>query len=766
MNMPPAALHIFGVRHHGPGSARSLRKVLESLKPDMVLLEGPPDAQEIVTLAKHEDMNPPVAMLVYATEEPRKAVYYPFATFSPEWQAIQYALKQDVPLRFMDLPQFHRLGIEPEIPAEAPPPSPDEADATPEAQEKPEPGQPMLRRDPLRALAEAAGYSDSERWWEHMVEHRRNARDLFDGILEAMAALREKADVPEDAIDLQREAYMRQTIRSAQKEGYERIAIVCGAWHAPVLTDPDKDFSAKSDAALLKDLPKVKTSATWVPWTYSRLTFWSGYGAGVESPGWYHHLWTHPDETTVRWMTRIARLLRDEDIDCSSSHVIESVRLAETLAALRQRPLPGLPELNDAARSVFLFDNDLPMRLIAEKLIVGERLGDVPGDAPAVPLQQDVQREQKRLRLKPEATAKTLDLDLRNATDLDRSRLLHRLRLLGIEWGTPQRHSGGKGTFHELWDLHWQPEFSVSIIEAGVWGNTVLDASTAFTRDAVNKAPDLPALTELLDRVILADLPDAVSHLMWRLETQAAIASDVNHLMDALPPLARIMRYGNVRQTDAGMVAHAVDGIVVRVCVGLPGACASLNDDAAEAMYGRIVGVHGAVTMLQKPEHTEQWHGTLLHLADQQNLHGLVAGRATRLLLDVNQIDAADAARRMSLALSAASDPAQAAAWSEGFLKGSGLLLLHDEALWNVIDEWVSRLPNETFEQLLPLIRRTFATFQPPERRQMGERVKRGRAAAPARPTADGGDIDTRRAERVLPLLAQLLGLAPEAKHG
>jgi len=75
---------------------------------------------------------------------------------------------------------------------------------------------------------------------------------------------------------------MRQSIRAVEREGFERIAVVCGAWHAPVLqTMP----AAKTDAALLKGLAKVKVSATWVPWTMGRLTYWSGYGAGVESNG-------------------------------------------------------------------------------------------------------------------------------------------------------------------------------------------------------------------------------------------------------------------------------------------------------------------------------------------------------------------------------------------------------------------------------------------------------------------------------------------------
>ena len=477
-------LSIFGVRHHGPGSARSLRQALETLQPDCILVEGPPDAADALPLLTHPQMKPPVALLIYPPDQPQRAVFYPFAVFSPEWQALDYGLRHDVAVRFMDLPQSHRLAM-----AEAP-------------ESRISYFESHVHEDPIGRLAAAAGYSDGERWWEHMVEHRLDGADLFAEILEAMAALRESslpadqptADQPMDQseaapeiqpeppqesrheaqreaqLEARREAWMRQTIRAAAREGFERIAVVCGAWHAPALTiDAENAPSEQDDAELLKGLPKVKTQATWTPWTYGRLSYRSGYGAGVESPGWYHHLWTARDGAPIRWMTRVARLLREEDLDVSSAHVIEAVRLAETLAALRDRPLPGLSELNEATQSVFCFGADLPLRLIHEKLIVGEALGGVPEETPLAPLQQDLAREQKRLRLPPEALERALDLDLRKPNDLDRSRPLHRLLLLGVRWGDPQE-AGGKGTFHEIWRLRWQPEFVVALIEAGVWG--------------------------------------------------------------------------------------------------------------------------------------------------------------------------------------------------------------------------------------------------------------------------------------------------------
>ena len=134
--------------------------------------------------------------------------------------------------------------------------------------------------------------------------------------------------------------------------------------------------------------------------------------------------------------------------------------------------------MNEASQAIFCFGDDVPMRLIRRKLIVGEALGRVPAETPSVPLMQDLERLQKRLRLPPDPAQTTKVLDLREANDLERSRLLHRLGLLDVPWGRVQ-HASGKGTFKEAWGLQWQPEFAVALIEASLWGTTVLDAATA-----------------------------------------------------------------------------------------------------------------------------------------------------------------------------------------------------------------------------------------------------------------------------------------------
>jgi hypothetical protein len=566
--------------------------------------------------------------------------------------------------------------------------------------------------------------------------------------------LRESESESSDYDDL-REAWMRRCIREAKSEGFTNIAVVCGAWHAPAL-DVEK-FMKKADDALLKGLAKLKTSATWVPWTYERLTFASGYGAGVRSPGWYEHVWQSRDALIEAWMTRVARLLREKGIDCSSAHIIEGVRLSHTLAALRARPLPDLADIQDAVSSVFCFDSDLPIRLIQRELFIGDRIGEVPEETPMIPLQQDLIRLQKSLRLKPEALEKTLDLDLRNDTDRVRSTLLHRLNLLDVHWGQVQKGKSGKGTFHEIWVLRWDPGLVVPLIVAGALGNTIEQAAGAQLRKLAGETTELRTLANLLDDALLADLGEAVQALIKQIETIAAVAADVTLLMSALPGLVRVVRYGSVRETDTSMVRHIVDGTVPRIMIGLPGALSSLNDEAARAMLDHLQATHAAIELLESTDHTAAWLATLGRLIDQPNVHGLLRGRTARLLLDAGQLKPEDAARHMSLMLSPGTDAWQAAMWIDGFLSGSGLVLVHDLKLLKVVDQWVAGISKEKFEELVPMLRRTFSVFPKPERRQIGQTLTQA-ADQSGQTSVSLTDVDEIRANRVLPLLVQILG--------
>ena len=622
---------LLGVRHHGPGSARAVRAALGAARPRVVLVEGPPEGDALLALAAEEDMRPPVALLAHVADDPGRAAFWPMAEFSPEWVAIRWALAHGAEVRLIDLPAAHSLaladGTDPADPDPAPGAPATTKPATPEP--APEDGAaPAAPVDPVGALAEAAGYDDPERWWEDVVEHRGAVADPlapFAALGEAMAALRETYGDRGHAHDLIREAHMRQQLRAAVREfGAAEVAVVCGAWHVPALAGR---FTVAADRALLKGLPKVKAELTWVPWTHRRLARRSGYGAGIDAPGWYRHLFEATDRPVERWMTKVAGLLREEDRQISSAHVIEAVRLAGTLAAMRDRPLPGLAETMDAVRAVMCEGSDVPLGLIHDRLVVGDVLGEVPDAAPAVPLQRDLVRIQRGLRLKPEAAERELELDLRKETDAGRSRLLHRLRLLGIGWGE-RVQARSTGTFRESWRLSWEPELSVRVAEAGVWGTTVVAAATAKARADAAAATSLGAVTALAERCLLAELPGALAVVMRALADRAALDTDVAHLAQALPALARALRYGDVRGTGTAGLAEVAAGLAERICVGFPPACSGLDADGAAEMRTHLDAVHTATRLLAGPSGPgadglrERWSAVLVRLASRDTVPG------------------------------------------------------------------------------------------------------------------------------------------------
>jgi pheromone shutdown protein TraB len=262
--------HVLGIRHHGPGSARNVVAALEALQPDCILIELPEQCTPRMLDLARPGFEPPIALLLYNEKDLQEAAFYPFAAYSPEWQAILYAVKQKTEVRAIDLPFLFAPSAN--FPSAVNALAPVTDAQTPDA---------VVMRDPFLAIAQLDGFSDAERWWETRIE-RQEAEVLatFQTIADLMAALREGKTTPESNETLLREAHMRQGMRQAEKDGFQRVVVVCGAWHVPMLKLA-KPFSPTTDAAVLKGKRKVKVETTWIPWSFEHLSIQRGYMAGV-----------------------------------------------------------------------------------------------------------------------------------------------------------------------------------------------------------------------------------------------------------------------------------------------------------------------------------------------------------------------------------------------------------------------------------------------------------------------------------------------------
>lgn len=678
----------------------------------------------------------PVALLAYAEDDPSRATFFPFAEYSPEYQAVLWAVRSGADVRFIDLPSTDRLAAS--------------AGGDDEALENRDP----ISFDPIGVLARAAGYDDGESWWSDTVERSADGSPVFEAVADAMTALRAEV-APAEGREAAREAHMRLEIARAAREADGPVAVVCGAWHVPALV---RKVSQSADREILKGRAKTKVKATWTPWTTPRLARATGYGAGVVAPGWFAHLWArgHRDDRDSYWLTRIANALRDRGHAVSTASLIEAQRLAVAMASLRLRPAPGFEELMEASVSVFCGGSRALWDEIAPDLLVGSGVGEIPPETPLAPLLDDLQRQQKAVRLKPEALDRDLSLDLRTESGLARSTLLHRLVTLGVDWGRQSDAGRSRGTFRENWKLAWVPEFAVALIENTVYGPTIRDAADARIMELMDAATDIAGLAETVRAAMVADLPRSVAFGIAQLEHRAALDAEALPLLSSLPPMADMLRYGEARAGQTGPIEALMPGIAVRAAISLHYAVRGLDREAAEKMRVAIQCADDAIRLAKLDDVVrEQWLGALGRIVGDTSASPLVVGAVARMLYEAGRMAADEASVLLGRMLSPSVAAGDAAAFFEGFFTGSGPRLVHDGLLRGAVDGWMASLDEEAFVATLPLFRRAFGTMDRMERRRLMDALfeRRSEGVRGYVPALGAADTWSRLSARVLGIL-------------
>ncbi len=773
-------VYLLGIRHHGPGSAYSVVKALEEIQADCVLLEGPAELESAIPWLCHKDTQFPVSVLLYNSKKVAQSCFYPFVEFSPELQALRYCNEHQIPVKMFDLPVAMQMGRENQLLEQA---EQQDAEQRLGQEERTAPSQGSERPhveaeridtlDPIDLLGKAAGYEDGERWWETLVESRQNGLPVFSAVGEAMAATREVIEAQNGVYreyDALREAWMRNVLRASVKEYRGKIAVVCGAWHVPALA---AEVKAKDDHAKLKGIAKVSVHTTLIPWTFERMSLASGYGAGLRYPGWYQHIWrcyqAHESRSkeqplhrmlTQSWLGRVAKTLRKQKMDVSTATVIESARLVETLAAIREIAMPSIPEFNEAISTIMCFGDTTPLQLIEKDLLIGHVMGKVPEGAPKLALKEDFDKQVKSLRIKRSSESKHLELDLRKPLDIQRSIFFHRLLLLDIKWAA-KTYSSSKGTFKEVWKLQWLPEFELDFVGASIFGSTLENAASASTVQHLEGEAQLHKIAGLLKQLLFAELPGVIDVAIKKLHDRASVEADLDDLMASLPELVEISRYGNVRKSDVKPVLAVIHSIIPRISARLPSVCHNLNEEPAKALALAMEQCDHAIALFAVEQASEFWRHALTQLLQQGSTHGFIAGKCCRLLMEHQQLTAEETADRMQYELSRGSSVERASQWLEGFIAGGATLLIHDDVLWNLVDEWLRSQSSERFIEQLPILRKCFAQFSREVSAQLLNKAKHGKKLATIQKVQQNFDEQT--AAKALANAIHLLGLYEES---
>ncbi|MFC5401365.1 DUF5682 family protein [Cohnella soli] len=721
-------VHLFGIRHLSPSGAHHLLSFLDEIRPTAVLVEGPSDASGLISQIASKGVVPPIALLAYTEELPVRSLLYPLASYSPEYQAFLWASKEGAACEFFDLPSGYALALH------------GLKEKTDSASAQDEEGRTRYIRHHnglYERIAELADEPDYEAYWERYFEHNGNAGAYrstihsFSDQMRRMNSEDEYASWPQETAytDI-REAFMRRRIIETIAAGHlpSRIVVVTGAHHVSALVG---DQSAMTDDQWAR-LPFAPTRLTLMPYTYYKLSSRSGYGAGNRTPAYFQLFWeclrdNRLSELPKMYMSKIAAAMRDKGTYRSTASVIEAVRMAEALAAMKGGSLPTWQDLCDAS-IVCLGGGEASVVADAHARIdVGTAIGVLPEGVSQTPIQDDLNRELRRLKLDKYKTpvAQSLELDLRENRrvqseeaaylDLNRSVLLHRLELLGIPFARKLPLKQDAATWAEHWTLQWTPETEIGAVESTLKGETIEIASAYVIHERLQTCADIVEAAKIIRDASLCRLLEAMDEAGRMLQALTVDSDNFERIAEAAFELSALIRFGSIRRHDTQSLVPLLQRLFLRGALSLSQA-ANCNNDAAASVLSAMQMLHTVAQEHYDDVDEALWIRELRELTSRDDRNPMLSGFSFAILLDRNEFSPQDIEREVSRRLSPGIPADLGAGWFEGLSKRNRYALLSRISLWEQLDAYIGSLDDEQFRRSLVYLRRAFAAFEPRER--------------------------------------------------
>ena len=687
----------FGIRHFSPAGAYFVRKFLNENRPDVVLIEGPADFDFLIDDIVSKNLLPPFAIMAYTKEVPIETVLYPFAVYSPEYQAILWARENNKECHFFDLESNIMLGLE----------SKNEDEIISDAPDK--------IHDKEKTLD-----FDMESFWERVLEQSEDMNAYKSGSALFGESLRNEDGV--SLRDIIRESFMKRKIKEIIDSGIdsEKIVAITGAFHTSAIQSLDGAMTDKE----YDSLKKKDSNITLMPYSYYRLSKRTGYGAGNTAPAYYELLWQgfiKNDKTyhERKYLSLLAKYMREHGGIVSSAQVIEATMLSRSIANLRGGSIPTLVDLKDVGITCMGGGSFGEMAMGFAQSDIGTKIGVVPQESMKTSIQSDFLSRLKALKLEKykELVATPLQLDLRENLrvkskesaflDLNRSFFLYRLVTLGIDFAKIERNRQDNATWAENWILQWTPEAEIQIVESVLKGDTIDEAVAFVLGERLNNAISISEIADIIEAAFNCGIPKIVEGAGRKLDEMASGAVSIHEIAVTTSKLSDMILFGDIRKLDR----KPLEPIVKRLCIR-----------AAVILVEDIQSIHN-VFVLHDFLDKDLWFDKLMEVSNRDDLNTKISGLATAILLDTGKTDEntlrIEVARRLSAGM-----PAELGAnWFAGLSIRNHYALIGRLTLWESLSEYMDSLDEEEFRRSLVFLRRAFVDYSSKEKDMIAENL-------------------------------------------
>jgi hypothetical protein len=307
------------------------------------------------------------------------------------------------------------------------------------------------------------------------------------------------------------------------------------------------------------------------PYSFDRLDALHGYDAGMPNPGFYHAVWkARAGKADLRVHEKLLRdvvsHLRDKKQPVSSADLIAAETTARALAAVRGHAEVWRTDFVDGLRGAILKDEVVGLRhpimdAVFAVLRGGER-GVLAEGTTLPPLVTDLRNDLDRLNLVARVDAQDISVKLTDPFGRERSRLMHRIRLLdlgGYALTGSTLNEPNAAELEETWRLARAPDFDAHCIETSRYGATSAEATASRLLEMAGTANrDAAAASKLLLDAALAGLDTLSDDLLATVRRLIHTDGDFFGVAVALGRLLSLYRYdtalGTAGRPDLGQL--------------------------------------------------------------------------------------------------------------------------------------------------------------------------------------------------------------------
>ncbi|MCM1133349.1 MAG: DUF5682 family protein [Ruminococcus flavefaciens] len=727
-------LILFPIRHHSPVCSYHLIKAIEAYRPDVILIEGPENANHLISVLTDEKTVLPSAFY-YFYKDKKKLVseegadykcYYPFQYSSPEYNALLQAKKLGITALFIDLPYSEVLintaenqGLRKTA---------DKHSYIDDSH--------IIKSRFYEKICEKTGTVSFEEFWEKYFEigGLYISTEKFIRQMNTYCILT-RADCTEEELEsdstLSRERYMAYNIQQAMS-AHKKVLAVTGGFHTHGIYQLLQKGNIKPPK--VHKIPDTNQGCYPMAYSYRASDALRGYASGMRYPYFYdriiQELRTRQspsevyNEQVFDFVAQTARKSTEKDVQITIADMTSAYSMMNGLSALRGARECGITEAFDSVTACFIkgektLSSSLPLDILAQ-LATGDGIGHIGDTEHIPPLVADFEQQCRKLRIKCDtAVPVTVEASLfTSAKGLETSRFMHRMAFLETGFaelvkGPDIRRNKDRSRVREEWKCRRSPEVDASLTDHTTDGFTIEEACSTFAEKLLKQyqrcetaggiAVDCFLMGITLKAPEMALIDDIVN-------TDGDFFS-LGKGLNFFQTLCELQSLYNFNDSSAiKYMCRCFDRLLSMIPL-----MADIPHEKADDVINILKIMYG-ITVSELPDRTADFESALLTLADSDKKEPAVFGGAMGLLWAVSQKHKQSAENGAKGYLMGSTEiQKQGAEYLRGLFSTARDIVLLDNSFLEMTDRLITGMEYDDFIEILPSLRLAFSNFTPSE---------------------------------------------------